>query len=338
VTEAGRRSVEHAVDAANTVDPSALEHLRAAAERAAHAYLTTPPPVMLRELVRLRDTVYDQLDRTHKPRQQAELYLLAGQVCGLLSSVSFDLGNPAVAEDQARAAHIYGSLIDHPSLGAWALTLLSNMHLWSDRPKQTIVLASQALESAPIGTARARLYSVRSRALALLGATAEVLADLSAASDELDRAGQDAFMDGIGGEMGFGRARLALCAGAAYVALGDGHQAERETLSALRLFATQPPNERWQAGELACRADLAIAHTLRVQVGDAAGAVEPVLELPAAHRTEALVLRLTKLSRLLGQRRLRHSVEASRLRESVTEFVNLARPSGQPTPVLPRRS
>jgi hypothetical protein len=46
---------------------------------------------MLTDLVRLRDTVYEQVDRTHKPRQQAELYLLAGLVCGLLSSVSFDL-------------------------------------------------------------------------------------------------------------------------------------------------------------------------------------------------------------------------------------------------------
>jgi hypothetical protein len=71
---------------------------------------------MLTDLVALRDTVYAQLDRTHKPRQQAELYLVAGQVCGLLSSVSFDLGHPGVAEELARAAHTYGSVIDHPSL------------------------------------------------------------------------------------------------------------------------------------------------------------------------------------------------------------------------------
>ena len=127
VAEAGRRSVEHAIDAASALDPSALEHLHAAAQRAAHACLITPPLEMLTDLVQLRDTVYVQLDRTHKPRQQAELYLLAGQVCGLLSSVSFDLGHPGVAEEQARAAHTYGSVIDHPSLCAWARALLSNM-------------------------------------------------------------------------------------------------------------------------------------------------------------------------------------------------------------------
>lgn len=88
IVNAGRESVEHAIEAASALDSSALEHLHAAARQAAHAYYVAPPLQMLTDLVRLRDTVYEQLDRTHKPRQQAELYLVAGQVCGLLSSVS----------------------------------------------------------------------------------------------------------------------------------------------------------------------------------------------------------------------------------------------------------
>jgi len=244
VAKAGRQSVEHAIDAASTLDPSALEHLHAAVQRAAHTYLITPPLEMLTDLVQLRDTVYAQLDRTHKPRQQAEMYLLAGQVCGLLSSVSFDLGHPGVAEEQARAAHTYGSVIDHPSLCAWAHALLSNVHLWAGRSKQTVLVASKALETAPAGTARARLYSVRARALGLLGARAEVATDLGLAASELDRAGFDELMDGIGGETGFGRARRALCAGAAYVALGNGERAEVEANTALALFAEQPTTER----------------------------------------------------------------------------------------------
>ncbi|HEU0087894.1 MAG TPA: hypothetical protein VFQ77_09610 [Pseudonocardiaceae bacterium] len=118
IMNAGRESMEHAIEAASALDPSALEHLHYAATRAARAYYVTPPLVMLTDLVRLRDTVYEQLDRTHKPRQQAELYLLAGLVCGLLSSVCWDLGHPEVAEEQARAAHTYGSVIDHRSLCA----------------------------------------------------------------------------------------------------------------------------------------------------------------------------------------------------------------------------
>jgi len=119
VVNAGRESAQHAIEAASSLDPSALEHLHAAAQRAARAYYVVPPLEMLADLVRLRDTVYDQLDRTHKPRQQAELYLIAGEVCGLLSSVTWDLGNADMAEEQARAAHTYGNVIDHPSLCAW---------------------------------------------------------------------------------------------------------------------------------------------------------------------------------------------------------------------------
>jgi len=321
VAEAGRRSVEHAIDAASALDPSALEHLHAAAQRAARTYLITPPLEMLTGLVQLRDTVYDQLDRTHKPHQQAELYLLAGQVCGLLSSVSFDLGHPGVAEEQARAAHTYGSVIDHPSLCAWAHALLSNMYLWAGRSKQTILVASKALETAPAGTARARLYSVRARALGLLGARAEVATDLGLAAGELDRAGFDALMDGIGGEMGFGRARQALCAGAAYVALGNGERAEVEAKTALALFTEQPTAERWQAGELACRADLAAARVIRADVIGAADALGPVLALPSAQRTEALVLRLASLGRVLGNTKFRGSSEAGEIRGSIAEFV-----------------
>lgn len=105
-----------------------LEQLHAAAGKAATAYYITPPLEMLTDLVALRDTIYDQLDRTHKPLQQAALYLLAGQVCGLLSSVSWDLGLVNPAEEQARAAYTYGCVIDHPSLQAWARAIALRLH------------------------------------------------------------------------------------------------------------------------------------------------------------------------------------------------------------------
>jgi len=107
VMDAGRESTHHSIKAASALDPSALEQLHDVAHRAARAFFVTPPLVMFTDLVRLRDTVYEQLDRTHKARQHAELYLLAGQVCGLLASVSFDLGPPGGrAGAGARRAHL----------------------------------------------------------------------------------------------------------------------------------------------------------------------------------------------------------------------------------------
>ncbi|HKR48438.1 MAG TPA: hypothetical protein VJT72_02455 [Pseudonocardiaceae bacterium] len=320
IVNAGRESVDHAIKAASALDPSALEHLHDAAQRAARAYYVTPPLVMLTDLVRLRDTVYEQLDRTHKPRQQAELYLLAGQFCGLLSSVSFDLGHPEVAEEQARAAHTYGNVIDHPSLRAWARALQVSVMFWTARPRRAASLAATALEAAPVGTARARLHSAHARSLALIGARQEVRAALDAAADELQRAGDDQFMDEIGGECGFDHSRRALCAGASFVALGDGEQAETEATTALALFGEVPERARWVAGELGTRVDLATARTLRGDLAGAEDALVAVFALDPERRTEAVVQRLTNLGRMLGSARYRDAVEADRIGEAIEHF------------------
>ncbi|HET9253750.1 MAG TPA: hypothetical protein VFO16_00930, partial [Pseudonocardiaceae bacterium] len=249
--------------------------LHEAAHRAARAYYVTTPLAMLADLVQLRDTVYEQLERTHKPHQRAQLYLLAGLVCGLLSSVSWDLGHADVAEEQARAAHTYGRVIDHPSLCAWARALQVTVMFWTARPRRAAALAATALEDAPVGTARARLHSVCARSLALIGARQEVRAALGAADDELQHAGNDPFLDEIGGELGFDRSRRALCAGASFVALGDGTPAEKEATAALALFGEIPEPVRWAAGELGARVDLAAARVLRGDLAGAENALEP---------------------------------------------------------------
>lgn len=283
---AAHESVSHAIEAASSLDPSAMEHLHAAANKAARAYYITPPLEMLPDLVALRDTIYGQLDRTHKPLQQAELYLLAGQVCGLLSSVSWDLGLVEAAEEQARAAYTYGCVIDHLSLQAWSRALQVTLAFWSGFPRRATRIATAALENAPRGTARARLHSVNARALAMLGARGEVGSELDSAADELDRAGGDDFLDEIGGELAFDRPRRGLCAGAAYVALGDGDHAEAEASAAVEMFATIPPEQRWGAGALGAHVDLGAARTLRGDLAGAQDALGPVFELPPARRTK----------------------------------------------------
>ncbi|MFQ6229800.1 hypothetical protein [Nocardia sp. NPDC002869] len=325
---AAHESVSHAIEAASALDPSALEHLQAAADKAATAYYITPPLEMLTDLVGLRDTIYDQLDRTHKPLQQAAL--LAGQVCGLLSSVSWDLGLVEPAEEQARAAYTYGCVIDHPSLQAWARALQVTLAFWSGFPRRANRIAAAALDTAPAGTARARLHSVNARALAMLGARGEVRGELESAAAELDRAGGDEFLDEVGGELAFDRPRRALCAGAAYVALGDGEQAEQEASQAVDLFATIPPAQRWGAGALGAHVDLGAARALRDDLAGAQEALRPVFELPPARRTEEIALRLHALARTLGTSRYRGATEALQLGAAIEDFtsISLSRTTG----------
>lgn len=319
---AGRESVSHAIAAAAALDPSVLEHLHAAAEYAARAYYVTPPLEMLSDLVALRDTVYNQIDRTHKPLQQAQLYLIAGQVCGLLSSVSWDLGLLGAAAEQARAAHTYGSVIDHPSLQAWARALQVTAMFWSGHPRGAVAIAARAIEVAPIGTAKARLHSVHARSLAMIGARGEVRAELAAASNELDRAGGDAFLDDIGGELAFDRARRGLCAGASYVALADGDQAEHEAQDAVALFAAIPEEERWAAGAVGAQVDLGAARALRGDLAGAQAALISVFELAPARRTEAIAQRLHALARMLGTTHYRGALEARDLGDAIENFTS----------------
>ncbi len=324
IMSAGRDSVEHAIHSAAALDPAALEQLHTEAQRAAGAYFTTPPLDMHEDLIRLRDTVYQQLDRTKKPRQKAELMLIAGQLCGLLSAVSFDLGHPDAADKQAGAAYTYGSVIDHRSLQAWARALQVTVTFWTQQPPRAIRIASEALETAPRGTASARLYSVRARAAAMLGAQRQVAEDLNAAASELGYAGGDDFLDGTGGELAFGRSRHALCAGTAYVMLGDGARGEEEAATARSLFAAVPQEERWTAGLLGATIDLGTARALRGDLAGAESALGQVFALDQDLRTTALSRRLLHLDKLLGTRRYRDAVEARRISDQITDFTAVA--------------
>ena len=322
ILNAGRESTEHAINAAAALDPSALEYLHSVARRLARAWYATPPLARFIDLVRLRDTVYEQLDRTHKPRQQAELYLLAGLVCGLLSSASWDLGHPDVAEEQARAAHTYGNIIDHPSLRVWARQLQVTIMVWTGRPRLGATLAANALDTAPAGTARAQLYDVQARSLALIGARQEVHAAYSAAENEAQRAGDDPFLDDIGGELAFNHARLAMSAGAAFVGLGESESAEAQATTALQLFSEVPEADRWVAGELAAWVDLATARALRNDLAGAEDALGPVFALDPEQRTESVVRRLTTLGRMVGASRYRDAVEANRIGEAIENLTS----------------
>ncbi|MFE0024945.1 hypothetical protein [Amycolatopsis sp. NPDC059021] len=330
----GRESAEHALRSAASLEPAALEALHAEVARLARAYYTAAPLTLLAELVRLRDTVYGQIERTHKPRQRAELYMLAGTLCGLLSSIAFDLGHRDSAEELARAAYTYGSVIDHPSLCTWARALTMSVLLWSDQYREVVAVATRAAELAPAGTSRGRLYAVRARALAHLGAAREAAEDLALSAIELDRAGTDELMDGIGGELGFDRTRRALCAGSAYVALHDGDRGQAEAGAALLSFAAQPDGSRWRAGELAARVDLSTARALSGDLAGAEQALGEVLVLPAEHRTEALTQRLDYLGRLVGAK-YRGAIEAGRIGDAVADFTAHALPRSTATLELP---
>ena len=328
VVTSGHESAEHAFAAASAaIDPVAVEYLQAQVEHQAHRFNTTPTLTMLRDLVALRNRVYDQLDRTHKPRQMSELYLVAGQVCGLISAASLDLGYGDSAEEQARAALTYGRLIEHQSLQGWAQALLATAAYWSGRPRKAVERSQHGLEVAVSATVRAQLHSLAARALGQIGAREEVAQQLRAGDNELDRSGGDPLFDEVGGEMRFDRLRYSVCAAAAYISLGDGAAAEKASHQALTTFGA---NEPQRLAVLAARTDLATARTLRGDLAGAQDALAPLLEVESERRTERLSQRAVTLGHLLGVDRFRHATEARTIGLALEEFTQSSLPRSLP--------
>jgi hypothetical protein len=167
VTVAADTAREHAaLSAASVVDVMSLEQLYAEVRRLARAYTSTPPLSLLAGLTRTRDLVYSLLDRTRRPADIRDLYLVAGQVCGLAATTSFDLGYVDAAEDQATAAWTYRQLSGHDTLRAWARSVQATIAFWDGRPGEGLDYVASGLQYAH-GPAAVRLHAIAARAWAM---------------------------------------------------------------------------------------------------------------------------------------------------------------------------
>ncbi|MEV5407293.1 XRE family transcriptional regulator [Thermopolyspora sp. NPDC052614] len=299
IMSAASESSDHAAEIESAfVGSNALEQLEDDVTRLARAYVHAPPLPLFGELTRVRNRVYRLIDRTRHPGQQRDLYLVAGQVCGLLASASFDLGYPHAAAEQARAARVYGEVIGHNELTAWSDGLLACVEFWTGRPGQALRLVERGLAIAPEGTTRVRLLSIAARASALLGdvdGTREAILDARRA-----RGPGSQMHDGIGGEFGFDEARQAFCAGTAYLSARLGAEAAAECERALTLYRDASVERRWYAAEASTSVDLAAARLITGDIDGAAVALAPVFALPPDRRVEGLVKRLGQVSTSLA--------------------------------------
>jgi hypothetical protein len=311
--------MHHAASASGNVDSVTIEQVHADARRIARAYTAMTPMAVLAEARRVRDLTYLLLDQTRRPNQTRDLYLVAGQLCGLMAVASFDLAAWDAAAEQARAAYLYGELIDHRGLRAWTRGHQSLLAYWTGRPQHAIGLARAGLSEAPAGSARARLGAIVARAWAHMGDQAETRAAIAEADDarEGSHITHDELHDEVAGEFGWGPARHAACIGSALVQIGDGHAAADRMRTALALLPTD-----LHGGLLAERAysDLANAELLRDDLDAAAHALEPVWQLPAPNRGEGVTGRLIKAERMLVTKPWRQDRHAVDLRERIVLF------------------
>ncbi|WP_213452724.1 hypothetical protein [Rhizomonospora bruguierae] len=223
------------------------------------------------------------------------------------------------AAEQARAAHVYAELVDHPGLRTWALGTQALIAYWTGRPRQAIIHVEAGLDRTPAGAAGARLRSIEARAWSYIGgdpdrATAALqAADAAHAADQ----GGDDLHDEIGGEFGWGPSRHAACAGTALLALGNAAGAVERARQALDLLVDDP-----SGGLVTERAhiDLAAAELALGHLDVAQEALVPVWLVPVPQRRHGLTDRLAQMARSLGDSRWYDVHEASELRDRIEVF------------------
>src|SRR6266540_2104680 len=319
---AARESSQHAeYVASHSIDPADVEQLHDEIVRLARNYAQTSPLLLYLDAKRARDRGFELLDRTRQTQQEHDLYLLIGQTCGLLASLTFDLGSHEAATEQARSAWIYGTHVDHNSLRAWARGMQSLIAYWSGRPLEALAFARDGQEYAPPGTAMVRLRCIEARAFFHHRAATETARAIGAAHDARDQGnGSDELHDGIGGEFSFDEARQARCNGSAYLELGDAKSAIRETQRAIELFATTPRDRGWLKVDAEAHTDLCGGYLLESQFDGAQQALAPVFAIPPEHRIEGLTGRLRRVRHLLVRSPFRTAREARELGEQIEDF------------------
>ncbi|MFL6072492.1 MAG: hypothetical protein ACJ73S_03750, partial [Mycobacteriales bacterium] len=298
VMAAAHESAEHAMMlSSSAISESTIEQLHDDVVRVARDYTSNPPRDLYTELIRIRRIVHQLIDRTRRPAQLGELYLLAGTVNALASATCVDMGRWDASTDHARATYQYGEMISHDGMRSWARASQALIKFWTGEYSAAVRIAAEAVYLAPAGHARVRALTIAARAWAYLGAGEKVDAAIEAARAEREVQGNDVLHDVIGGEFAFTRARTAMSNGTSYLTLGRGGDAAREATAVIEAAA----GEGWDSVRFCARADLAAARLLDGELEGAVEALAPVWDVPEAWRRHGLTDRMRLVASLLAR-------------------------------------
>lgn len=297
IMAAARQAGDHSGrEGAGNLDATTLEQLDDHVRRLARVYLTGPMMPLFGELVLIRNRAYELLERTQRLPQRADLYLVVGQLSCLLAGTSCDLGHPAAAIEQARAARTYAELIGHPALWAYASGMLSTFFSLDGQHHRALKHARAGLARLGMGSAAVRLHSLEALAASKLGRTDEAEAALAAAVRARDEArGDDPIHDLTGGMFTSTPAKHAYMTAMAHTNLGQPQGTITEATRAINLWTNGPAEECAGSALVVARIDVVTANLLLRELDAAQEALQPILTTPNEQRTTIVVKRLDSL-------------------------------------------
>ncbi len=303
--------------AITNVDDDVIEQMSADVAEIARREQIDPPASIFANLLRARDDVFILIAGRQQPRHTADLYKIAGQVCGLLSLVTFNLGHPHSANTHARTALHCAEVSGHTPLRVFVRWVQSCVAYWDGRYDEAAQLMDAALPDATSGTTLLRLTSQQARVNAARrqpGEVSRALALAATAPTELT--------DDEPGVLGFNAGTTAFYASEAHYALGGTEHLDAAVgwaRTALDEFTAESrPKALYVA---AARFDLALAHLAQDELDAVGEHLAPVLHsTDAEYRTLPVISRARSLHTLLAQRPDLASSTMATLRDDLAEF------------------
>jgi hypothetical protein len=316
-----RQSADLIERLSGTVEPFAIEQHAADAERLSVEYMSGSPTVMAEEAKLLRDRIMVAIERTRRPSQLTDLYLLAGRASGILAYAAVDLGDVRAAMANARASAACAELAGHSGLAAWVYGTQSLIARFAGRyaEAERYVLAGMELKRG--GAGQARLAAGLAQCRANMMDAAGTRQALNAAMDAHSAGGESA--DGEVGLFGFARSKVHFYAASSLICLPDGAgavAAAREASAAIKLFQSGPADERFITDEILVHIYGANAYLQQGNAEAATDLLSPVFGTPDERRVSWHRQRLGSLVPLLEVGPLRGSRKAIDLRSQLTGF------------------
>ena len=318
---AASQARDHAVSAAVTeIGPGTVEQLTAEVVRLGRAYVSGSPLPLFTAMHHALARVQAALAQKAYPSQARDLTFLAGAVCGLMANASLDLGREDAADDLARAAWTYGTVIEHGPLIGWARGTQALAAIWDHRYADAAGYAEEGLTRLPTGTGAARLHAIRARALAGHRDFTQARAALKAASEAIGTQQADPLHNGIAGEFAFSTAKLRYYEALVLTRAGYHAEAEAAASAAVSLYQAAPGTARSYGCEALAHVQLATARLAGGNADTAGEAIAGLLRLDPGRRISSLNEHVQACQDLLRGPAYRGSRVAAELSQQLAAF------------------